>query len=297
MKEFTLTNKKNNKINILEGEHISNIDALIIHIHGLGSHFQSICQSFDELSERDNFFNKHNFKSYGLEFHGHGKSEGIKCCIESFDDLLDDLEILINHLEIIYTNLLPPLFLFGESMGCSVALKYCITRKNNIKGIIFLAPLFGIDDNLRPNSFITNILLKAAYYFPHSPLLKTSNNLSIISTSNKEFLEAKNSCEYNYHGYHRLCTGRELIFISDWINENAHLLKTPILIFHGLKDSITQPNITKKLFDKMEINNKELHLIQDAFHCLLIECCEDPTIPNFIIDKSINWIKNIIYEV
>jgi acylglycerol lipase len=289
MKEFTLTNKKNNKINILEGENIDQIKGLIIHIHGLGSHFQPLYECIDELHNRDNFFIKYKYKTYGLEFEGHGKSEGTKCCIESFDDLLDDLELLLNHLKTIYSNEIP-IYLFSESMGCSVALKYCITRENNIKGLIFLAPLFGIDEKLIPNVFLETILLWVAYYFPQLPLLKNSSNLTNISTTNKDFLEAKDNNEYTYHGSHRLCTGRELLNISKWIKDNGHLLKIPIIVFHGLKDSITQPTITKELFEKFVIENKEIHLIEEAYHCLLIECCENPTIPNFIIDKIIKWL-------
>ena len=42
MKEFYLINKISNKINILEGKDINDINGIIIHIHGLGSHFQNL---------------------------------------------------------------------------------------------------------------------------------------------------------------------------------------------------------------------------------------------------------------
>ena len=41
------------------------------------------------------------------------------------------------------------------------------------------------------------------------------------------------------------------------------------------------------LLIKIKSEDKEIHLIEEAYHCLLIECCENPTIPNFIIDKII----------
>jgi len=288
MKEFTLINKKNQKINILEGTDNNIIKGIIIHLHGLGAHFQHVYKCVDEFPDRDILFSKFNYKSYALEFHGHGKSEGIKCSINSFNDLLDDLEIVIKYIEVIQKSI--PIFIFGESMGCAVALKYCITRENNIKGLIFIAPLFGIDNNLIPNYFLKNILLCLVYLFPQYQLLKTSNTMSNVSTNNKDFIEAKDNNEYTYHGNHRLCTGRELLLISEWIKDNGHLLKTPILIFHGLEDFITQPLITQKIFDKIESNNKKLYLLEEAQHCLLIESVKDSLIPSYVISKSIEWL-------
>ena len=106
MKEFYLINKINKKINILEGKEINDINGIIIHIHGLGSHFQNLYNSLDEFENRDNLFSRFNYKSFALEFHGHGKSEGDRCKINSFDDLLDDLETLINYLNKIFRTLI-----------------------------------------------------------------------------------------------------------------------------------------------------------------------------------------------
>ena len=77
MKEFTLTNKKNIKLNILEGQELLEVKSVIIHVHGLGAHFQPLYEGIDEFTERDKFFIQQNFKSYALEFHGHGKSDGV----------------------------------------------------------------------------------------------------------------------------------------------------------------------------------------------------------------------------
>ena len=44
MNEFILLNKNNKKINIIEGIHINKIKTIIVHIHGMGSHFQPYYQ-------------------------------------------------------------------------------------------------------------------------------------------------------------------------------------------------------------------------------------------------------------
>ena len=84
IKQFYLKNHMSVNINILEGSNIENIKGIIINIHGIGSHFQHVYNYIDEFTYKDSFFRKFNFKSFALEFHGHGKSEGKKCFINSF---------------------------------------------------------------------------------------------------------------------------------------------------------------------------------------------------------------------
>jgi len=287
MFEFTLKNKKLKKINIIEGTNNKNIKAIIIHIHGIGSHFQPLFECIDDFKYRDELFCKFNYKSFGLEFHGHGKSEGTKCSISNFDDLLDDLDTLVRFIKTIYKQ---PIFFLCESMGCAVALKYCIEYKNDIKGVIFLAPLFLVDDNLKPNCLIIIILTIISYLFPNLPLLSSDG----ITINNSEFIEARKNNFFSYNGKHRLNTGREILKISDWINNNGHLLETPILILHGLKDTITNPNTTKQMFDTMISLDKELLLIEDGYHCLLIEPKENPFLPGYIAGKIIYWMNERI---
>lgn len=284
MNEFTLKNYKNKKINIIEGVNIKNIKAIIIHIHGLGSHFQPLFNCIDDFKYRDELFCKFNYKSFGLEFHGHGKSEGEKCSINCIDDLLDDLDILLKH---IIHNYKQPIFFLCESMGCAIALKYCIKFQNSIRGIIFLGPLFLVDDTLKPNSLLIIILTIISYLFPNCELL-SSNGITI---NNKEFIKTRKENSFSYNGKHKLNTGREILKISDWIHNNAHLLETPILIFHGLKDTINNPTTTEIMFDKIISKDKELILLEDGYHCLLIEPEEDPFLPGYIIGKIIHWMN------
>jgi caffeoylshikimate esterase len=291
LREFFLKNHIDLSINVIEGKDISNIKGIIIHIHGVGSHFQPVYQSLDEFDERDNFFSRFDYKSFALEFHGHGKSTGLRCSIMDFNNLIDDLSILVNHISEKYSQ---PIYLFGESMGCAVIFKYCIVKKNNISGVIFLSPLCGIDEKLKPNKLLKNILLKISNIAPNLQLVSTTKNMSKQSTYNKHYLKAKENNDYFYKHSHRLCTGRELLYISEWIEDNCHLFTKPILIFHGEKDHITDPLITKQVFNKISSSDKELHLIKNGHHILLVDNYDDSIIPEFIIIKTINWIdKNI----
>jgi acylglycerol lipase len=290
-REFFLKNHIDLNINIIEGIDISNIKGIVIHVHGVGSHFQPVYHSMDEFEERDKFFVKFGYKSFALEFHGHGKSQGLKCAINSFDNLVNDLDIIVKYVSKKYSY---PIYLFGESMGCAVIFKYCITKKNNIAGVIFLSPLCGIDKNLKPNKLLKHILLSLSNIAPNLQLVSTTKNMAKKSTLNNEYLQAKNNNNYFYKNSHRLCTGRELLHVSEWIEENCHLFAKPIIIFHGEKDTITDPKITKSIFNKISSTDKLLFMIEDGYHILLLDNYKDSMIPEYILIKTIKWLDENI---
>ena len=104
MREFKIMNSKNIPLNVIEGAELTNPDAIIINVHGITSHFQMVIDSEDTIEYRDMLFYSNNIKSYALEFHGHGKSHGIKCSIDDFDDLVDDLYTIVKHIKNKYEN-------------------------------------------------------------------------------------------------------------------------------------------------------------------------------------------------
>ena len=104
MREFQIKNRNNLLLNIIEPEYKSNIaqKGFVIHLHGICSHFQKFMEYpdlLDSLHAKNKYFNDIGLKSYAIEFHGHGKSEGTRCNINNFDDLLDDVDSLIEYLK------------------------------------------------------------------------------------------------------------------------------------------------------------------------------------------------------
>jgi esterase/lipase len=79
---------------------------------------------------------------------------------------------------------------------------------------------------------------------------------------------------------------------SLWIVDNADQIDIPILIFHGLNDKITTPNGTQIVFNKIKSIDKELVLLDQSEHSLLVPNHKDDLTPNFIIAKSISWLNN-----
>ncbi len=281
---------KNGKINVIEGVEITDCKGIILHVHGVGSHFQFVYDNLDELESRDNFFSKFGYKSIGFEFYGHGKSEGLNCSIGQFSDLIIDLSNVVTHINSKYPD--TNIYICAESMGGAVCLKYIIeqTYLSCIKGIILLSPLCGIDDHLKPSPWMIQILLGVSRIFPNLQLALTTKKLGSETTVNKDFIEAKNSCPYGFRGPLRLCTVRELFKVSLWIPENVSEISIPIILFHGLRDKITTPNGSIGVYNKIKSTDKEIVILPESEHCVLVPSSNSDLTPNFVYVKILDWL-------
>lgn len=292
MKEFFLKSNNGN-INIIEGSDImdSKLQGIILNVHGLGSHFQFIYDTPDEFINRDKFFSKFNYKSYAFEFYGHGKSEGERCIINNFDNLLDDIDCVIKYINNKHNK---KIFLCAESMGGSVVLKYIHNNINcdNIGGLILLSPMCGIDDMMKPSYISAQILLMMGYTFPKLKFSFLTKNLNEEYMEIKDYINAKKNCIYRYRGAHCLCTLRELYNISLWIPENIKTIDKPVILFHGSGDTITSPADSIKIMDRIYNKNNELILLDTNEHSLLVPKNYDDMIPNFVYGKILEWLEN-----
>ena len=293
MNEFKINNLKNIPLNIIEGTCINNPKAIIINIHGITSHFQELYYSEDCIRFKDSLFSSCNLKVYALEFHGHGKSGGLQCSIDNFDDLVDDLYCLVKHVNNIYPD--KPIFFIAESMGGAVAIKYNIKYHffYPIKGYILLSPMCGIDDRLKPNPIAINILMFLSNIIPTYKALDTNNKIDEYC-HNQEFNEFKKKCKYNYNDKMRLNTARECYHTSLWIKDYGKLFNAPLFLLHGLNDRITNPQLSIDFYNKMPNKRKEIYLPNNTDHSLLVEINKDDGHPKIVLEKVKDWIIDLL---
>ena len=287
LREFSLINYNGLKLNILEGDYVNGPKAIIINIHGIGSHFQPISpeNNFDSFYTRDEFFIKYNIKSYALEFHGHGKSEGDKCLINDFDDLIGDIKVLVDFINMRYPSV--NIFLMAESMGGNVAIRYCI-RYNDIKGLILLSPMCGIKDDIIPNWFIRKLLVPISHIIPNLPLI--AGHQSEMSVNNVEYNKMKKQCIYNYHGYIKLGTGRECLNASLSLPSIVHNFMTPVIAFHDIDDKITDACTTELFINNCNSLDKQFISIKNSHHSLLLKNDDNTNNPKEILDNIVSWV-------
>jgi caffeoylshikimate esterase len=290
MKEFFI--KSNEKrINIItNNDEINNPSNVIIHIHGAGSHFQHIMDTPNSINYRMNIFReKLNSVSYGLEFSNHGKSNDFTTnnlgLVNDINDLINDLNMLLIHIKY---NL--PIFIIAESMGAGVCIKNAIINNPKINGYIFLAPLCGIADEIKPNIIMKNILIYGSYLYPSFIL---SNNSAEKVCMYDKYNQNKINCVYNNKDF-KIATGRECYNLSIWIESNCDKFNDNILIIQSTNDKITCVNKTKEFFYNCSSINKELFLLDEGNHTVLVPRYKDDYYPQIVYYKIINYINSLL---
>jgi alpha-beta hydrolase superfamily lysophospholipase len=73
---------------------------------------------------------------------GHGRSEGVRCHVERFDEFLDDLAAVVDAVRGEHSEL--PLTLVGHSMGGLVTLAFLATRKPRVASAVTSGPALAL---------------------------------------------------------------------------------------------------------------------------------------------------------
>ncbi|KAJ7530147.1 hypothetical protein O6H91_15G081600 [Diphasiastrum complanatum] len=255
--------------------------ALICLCHGYGD---SVTFFLDGLARK---LASAQYAVFGMDYEGFGLSSGLHGYINNFDSIVDDV---IEHYSAVkeqpeFKGL--PCFLFGESMGGAVALKVHLKRPNAWTGAILVAPMCKIAADMYPPWPVLQILKALVPLFPTWKLVP---NKDVAGLAFRD-VEKKKQTAYNVVGYGgrpRLKTALELVRVTDEIAANLHKVSLPLLILHGAADRITDPSISKALYELACSPDKTLHLYQDAWHCIL-EGESDENITQVIRD-IVSWL-------
>ncbi|KAM3363221.1 caffeoylshikimate esterase [Capsicum galapagoense] len=203
-----------------------------------------------------------------MDYPGFGLSEGLHGYIPSFDKLVDDV---IEHYSKVkekpeFRNL--PSFLFGESMGGAIALKVHRKQPNAWNGAILVAPMCKLADNVVPSWLVTQILIGVAKLLPTQKLVPTQDlgELAVRDAKKRE-LTAYNVLCYKHKP--RLQTALELLNATKEIEGLLEKVSLPLLILHGKSDVVTDPSVSKALYERSSSSDKKLFLYEDACHALL----------------------------
>ncbi|KAL1566596.1 acylglycerol lipase [Salvia divinorum] len=224
---------------------------------------------------------------FAMDYPGFGLSEGLHGYIQNFDILVEDV---IEHYSKVKEdpNLHKlPFFLFGQSMGGAIALKVHLKQPDAWNGAILVAPMCKIADDVVPPWLVTQILTGMAKLLPKLKLVPQKDLAELaFKDERKRKQTAYNIVSYKHKP--RLGTALELLRTTNEIEENLEKVSLPLLILHGKEDKVTDPSVSKALYEKAYSQDKKLNLYDDAYHALL-EGEPDETILQ-VLGDIISWL-------
>ena len=258
--------------------------ALCFFFHGIGSHLQPIQGSRWEMMAQHLY--KCGIHCYGMEYKGHGLSDGLPCYIDDFDRLIQDGIAYMDSIRQQAYNVGLPCFVIGESMGGAVVVQ--LSKKTKIDGMILLAPMCKINPSMIPPKPITWMLTRLASWFPAAPLIPASTKFALKCRNNEMELIYVMYDSIRYNGNHRLKTSLECVNVCNDIHANLPAITTPFLLIHGLNDTVTDPLFSKQFYPSTpSMLYKDLLLLPDTPHSLFT----NPDTGAVILDKISTWVR------
>jgi acylglycerol lipase len=230
--------------------------------------FVIIVHGYAEHCARYKFVAKHltdnGYAVFSFDLRGHGRSEGAKTFINSYDEYLSDLDLFLSRVKAQAKE--KPIFLLGHSMGGAISTLFTITRKPEIRGLILSAAALKISASISPllvrlSGVIGQIL----------PTVKTIKLNSRYISRDPEVVSVYDSDPFIYRGGIPARTGAELTSAINQIQKSMSTLELPLLIMHGTDDRLTDMEGSKQLFAKASSNDKTLKLYDGLYHEILNE--------------------------
>ncbi|TQD85277.1 hypothetical protein C1H46_029196 [Malus baccata] len=256
--------------------------AIVCYCHGYGD----TCTFFFEGIARK--LSSNGYGVFAMDYPGFGLSEGLHGHIPSFDRLVDDV---IEHYSKVKEQ--PelrelPTFLFGQSLGGAVALKAHLKQPSAWNGAILVAPMCKISEDMVPPWILTQILIGVAKFLPKKKLVPQKN----LAEAAFKDLKKREMTAYNVISYKdkpRLQTAIEMLRTTEEIERRLEEVSLPLLILHGEADIVTDPSVSKALYEKASSSDKKLILYMDAWHSLLEG--ESDAMINQVFSDILSWLN------
>lgn len=205
---------------------------------------------------------------YAIDHPGFGLSEGLHGYIPSFDDIVDNVieqyTLIKGRPEVRGL----PRFILGQSMGGAVALKVHLKEPREWDGIVLVAPMCKISEDVTPPEAVVKIIRLFSKVMPKAKLVPQKDLAELAFRElNKRKMAPYNVICYNHPM--RLKTAVELLNTTKHIESHVEKVSSPLLILHGASDKLTDPLVSQFLYEKASSKDKTLKIYEQGFHCIL----------------------------
>ncbi|XAR72060.1 2-acylglycerol O-acyltransferase [Bertholletia excelsa] len=230
---------------------------------------------------------KAGFGVYGMDYEGHGKSSGLQGYIPNFDDLVNDCSVHYVSISERKENQKKLRILMGESMGGAVVL--LLHRKNPSfwDGAVLVAPMCKIADDIKPSPLVVTVLTKLCRIIPTWKIIPTQDIIDVAFRL-PEVRQQVRSNPLCYKGRPRLLTGNQLLTVSLDLEKRLQEVSLPFLVVHGGDDKVTDPSVSKLLYESACSTDKTFKLYSGMWHSLTYG--ELPTNVNLVFSDVVAWL-------
>ena len=250
--------------------------AAVIVVHGFIEH----SGRYTSLAER---FNEYGLAVDALDLRGHGRSEGQRALVYSFDEYLTDVETLLERVRRREPG--KPVFLFGHSMGGLIALLFALQRPTDLQGLVVSAPAVRLGARVFP--WLRHLAVVAGWLLPRVRLVRMGSGM--LSRDPAVVADFRHD-PLVFHDRFPLRTGAEIIRAGRRVEGRLQELQLPLLILHGTGDVVTDPQASRELYARASSPDKTLKLYEGLYHAVVHEPEQEQVLGDLVawIDQRIS---------
>ncbi len=231
--------------------------ALVVFVHGFTEHSLRHDQAASTIAS-------HGYAVHAIDLRGHGQSEGDRVWVRSFDEYLGDVERFVGQLREAHPA--KPIFLWGNSLGGTIATLLAIDRRLALEGMILSGPLLKMPDHLFP--ILRHLAMIVSRIVPG---LRAVGLGTRYLSRDPEVVAAFRADPLNFHGRFPVRTGAEILRAARSVRRRMEAVEIPLLLLHGTGDVVTDPEGSRQLHARAASKDKTLRLYEGLYHDLLHE--------------------------
>ena len=226
--------------------------AILLVVHGFAEHS-------GRYMNMVNYFVPKDYAVYGLDYRGHGKSEGRRGYVERFSYYLNDLKAFSSIVRGKHRD--AKIFIVGHSMGGTIATAYTIHHQDELDGLILSGASLRTGTSLSPALIavarIVSLLL---------PKMGITTLDAAALSRDEAVVDAYINDPLVYRGKIPARLGSELVRMMQKLPHQMPKIDLPILIMHGTADRLADPKGSEMLYQRVSSRDKTLKLYEGFYH-------------------------------
>jgi len=200
---------------------------------------------------------------HSYDLRGHGRSGGERGYVKRFDDYRQDTHRFLQLVAEQYPS--QPLFLFGHSLGGLIVLDQALYFPGTMAGVIASSPHLG-DPPISPLVDAISRVMSSVW-----PTFSLPAGIDATALSRDQKIVRAYAEDPLLHGRG---TARLAVEVSKTVAATqaaAPRFQSPLLMYHGTADRVTQIEASQHFYDRVPGQNKAFIAYEDGHH----ECHND----------------------
>lgn len=210
---------------------------------------------------------------------GHGHSDGTRCHVRRFDDLIDDLDSIVEQVRAARPD--NPLFVVGHSMGGLVVAAYARERSPDVTGVATSGAALALSDGFSSAKILAARVLRGV-----APKLALASGLDPNALSRDPAVVRAYLDDPLVESKMTTSLGAEMIAAIRRTAGAGEGVSVPMLMMHGEDDTLCPVRGTLDFYERLQVTEKRLRVYEGLRHEIFNEPERD-----IVLADLVDWMR------